>query len=242
MKKFDLHVHTCCSKHDRWGVDCLNTPREMVEAAIRVGLDGIAVSDHNTTRGGLMAAKVAREMKKDFLVIPSLEIKTKEGDILALGVLEEVNIIGKAMTAGEAVEKMRERCAVLIAPHPYSREGVGEALVEKLKFDALEVFNSRMLSRHNKKAKELAFKLGLPMIACSDAHIVDDVGNGITGININELSINCVKKALLEGDIQIFKEERSRNRAQEQYLKLCLLLGKIRSPPCEEKLKRAVEK
>lgn len=206
----------------------------MVEAAIMAGLDGIAVSDHNTTRGGLVAAKVAREIKKDFLVIPSLEIKTKEGDILALGVLEEVNIKSRTITADEAVEKMREIGAVLIAPHPYSREGIGEALVEKLAFDAIEVFNSRMLSRHNKKAKELALKLGLPMIACSDAHIADDVGNAITAINTNELSIESVKNALREGETQIVKEERSRNRAKEQYLKLYLLLGKIRPPPCEK--------
>jgi len=213
----------------------------MVEAAIRAGLDGIAVSDHNTTRGGFIAAKVAKEMKEDFLVIPSLEIKTKDGDILALGVLEEVEIKSRSITADEAVERMREIGAVLIAPHPYSREGVGEALVKKLAFDAIEVFNSRMLSRHNKKAKELAFKLGLPMVACSDAHIVDDVGNGITVIDTNELSVDSVKTALRKGKTQIVKEERSRNRAKEQYLKLCLLLGKIRPPPCEEESNHILE-
>ena len=234
LKKFDLHIHTCCSKHERWGIDGLNTPREMVKAAIRVGLDGIAVSDHDTTKGGLIAAKAAREIDRDFLVIPSIEIKTKEGDVLGLGVMEEINIKSRSLTAEEAIEKMREKGAVIIAPHPYSKEGVGGQLVEKLKFDAIEAFNSRMLSRHNRKAKELAARLGLPMVASSDAHIADEVGNGITGIEINELTVDEVKRAILQGKTRILREKRSEHLATVQYLKLCLLLGEINPPPCEE--------
>ncbi len=233
MKKFDFHIHTCCSKHWLWGVDGLSTPREVVETAISRGLDGIAVSDHNTTKGGLLAARIAKKMDKNFLVIPSIEVKSKSGDVLAIGVLEELTIKSRSLTAAEAVEQMREKGAVIIAPHPYGREGLG-SLVEKLKFDALEGFNARILSRYNRKAKELAERLGLPMVASSDAHIADEIANGITALDINELSIDAVKKAIIKGKTKIYQEKRTKSMGQVYSKKFGVLLHVSRRPSCEE--------
>ena len=56
--KFDLHIHTTCSKHPFWGVDAMNCPKEAIKRAIKLGLDGIAITDHNTTRGGLKISKI----------------------------------------------------------------------------------------------------------------------------------------------------------------------------------------
>lgn len=233
MKRFDFHIHTCCSRHWIWGVDGLSTPREVVETAIRQGLDGIAVSDHNTTKGGLIAAKIAKKIDKNFLVIPSIEVKSKNGDVLAIGVFEELTIRSRSLTAEEVVEWMREKGAVIIAPHPYGREGLG-LLVEKLRFDALEGFNARILPRFNKKAKELAAKLGLPMVASSDAHIADEIANGITSLNINELSIDAVKDALRKGKTEIYQEKYTKSMGLVYAKKFGLLLHIVKKPLCEQ--------
>ncbi|MFM8717070.1 MAG: PHP domain-containing protein, partial [Spartobacteria bacterium] len=42
LHRFDLHTHTFFSK------DACNSPEEMIEAARRRGLSGIAITDHDT--------------------------------------------------------------------------------------------------------------------------------------------------------------------------------------------------
>ncbi|MEM2958351.1 MAG: PHP domain-containing protein [Candidatus Jordarchaeaceae archaeon] len=233
MKKFDFHIHTCCSQHWLWGVDGLSTPREIVETAISRGLNGIAVSDHNTTKGGLLAAKIAKKIDKNFLVIPSIEVKSKSGDILAIGVLEELTIRSRALTAAEAVEQMRDRDAVIVAPHPYGREGLG-SLVEKLRFDAIEGFNSHIFPRYNVKAKELAQQLKLPMVASSDAHIAEEIANGITGLDIDEISIDGVREAIRKGKTKIIQEKHTKSMGRIYSKKIGILFHAAKRPPCGE--------
>jgi predicted metal-dependent phosphoesterase TrpH len=42
--KIDLHVHTCYSE------DALTTPEEVVYYARKKGLDGVAITDHETLK------------------------------------------------------------------------------------------------------------------------------------------------------------------------------------------------
>ncbi|MHA1431435.1 MAG: PHP domain-containing protein, partial [Candidatus Freyarchaeota archaeon] len=135
--------------------------------------------------------------------------------------LEELTVKSRSLTAEEAVEKMREKGAVVIAPHPYGREGLG-SLVEKLKFDALEGFNARILPRYNRRAKELAARLRLPMVASSDAHIAEEIANGITALDLDELSIEAVKDAIVRGKTRIHQERRTRS------------MTRVYCPRCEE--------
>ena len=88
--RIDLHNHTVYSKHWFWGIDALNTPEEMIKAAIKRGLDGIAITDHNYVKSSLKAKQQARRIDKDFLVVTGTEIRSEAGDVLALGVKEDV--------------------------------------------------------------------------------------------------------------------------------------------------------
>jgi predicted metal-dependent phosphoesterase TrpH len=56
----------------------------MIEAAIKKGLHGIIITDHDSVRGGLVGRKEARSFK-DFRVIPGAEVTTFSGHILAIG-------------------------------------------------------------------------------------------------------------------------------------------------------------
>ena len=71
----DLHIHTRCSR------DSLMDPARVVKVARMRGLAAIAVTDHNTIRGGLLA----REANPDegFEVVVGAEIKTEYGDVRA---------------------------------------------------------------------------------------------------------------------------------------------------------------
>ena len=80
--RFDLHLHSYHS------FDGVMAPRHMVALAKRRGLHGIAVTDHNSVRGGSAAFDL--QCDDDFLVIPGTEIATDIGDILGLFVTEEI--------------------------------------------------------------------------------------------------------------------------------------------------------
>lgn len=174
--KFDTHCHSIYSKHWFWGVDALNTPREIVKTAVKKGLDGIAITDHQTVKGGLIGKKVARTIDKDFIVIPGIEIRTKSGDIVGLDVKE--NIPDK-LSVEEVVEKIHDLGGIAVAVHPFAefifRRCVGE---ESLKADAIEVFNAGSSRRGtDKKARKLAERFKKPITAGSDAHWHKSIGN-----------------------------------------------------------------
>jgi predicted metal-dependent phosphoesterase TrpH len=173
--KFDMHVHTIYSRHWFWGIDAINTPKEMIDTAIAKGLDGLAVTDHNCVKGSLVAEKYAKNLGNNFKIITGSEIRSASGDILALDVREDVM---PGMSVEETVERIRELGGIAVAPHPFSkfifRQCVGN---EAAKLDAVEIFNaSNSLFFHNMKAKAFAEKHNMPICAGSDSHCTRTLG------------------------------------------------------------------
>lgn len=68
----DLHVHTVLSPCG----DLLMGPKNIIERATQVGLNGLAITDHNASGNVLSVMKAAE--KKGLLVIPGMEVTTKE--------------------------------------------------------------------------------------------------------------------------------------------------------------------
>lgn len=163
MKKFDIHIHSYYS-------DGVNSPAEIVSYAKKLGLDGIAITDHNEIEGSLEALKFQNE---NFLVIPGIEVSAKEGHIVALGIKE---IIPEKLSAEETIERIHKLGGIAIAAHPYDflRGGVRD-LVLKINFDAVEVENGHTI-RSKKNVLEIAKKNSLPISGGSDAHCLDEIG------------------------------------------------------------------
>ncbi len=157
--RLDIHTHTRYS-------DGANTVEEMVAYAKKIGLDGIAVTDHDTIKGGIRALRYATE---DFIVIPGIEVSSLDGHILVLNVTEHIDA---QIPASAVVERAHALGGIAIAAHPYDsiRSGVGD-LIHKLDFDAVEVINGHTLhaSRNTRKAAE---KANLPKVGGSDAHSI----------------------------------------------------------------------
>lgn len=68
----DLHIHSCLSPC----ADLLMTPGNIIKAALRVGLDCIAITDHNTAGNVEVAIKMARG--SGLQIIPGMEVETRE--------------------------------------------------------------------------------------------------------------------------------------------------------------------
>lgn len=191
MAKFDLHIHTYYSK---CGVD---SPKTMVKMAISKKLDGIAITDHNTTVGALQAMKNNQELT----VIPGIEVSTRDGEILGLGITQR---LPEGKSAQETIDLIRDRGGIAVIPHPYDllRSSIGFG-IRMLKFDAIEVYNSNLvLPFANRLAKKAAEKEGYSTIAGSDAHIATAVGNAYT--IIDETDIEDVLEAIRKNQTKVY--------------------------------------
>src|SRR5512136_2887700 len=76
-----LHIHTCLSPCGELSM----SPRAVVERARAVGLDLIAVTDHNTTENA--AAAIEAAAGSGLAVLPGIELTTAE-EVHLLGLFE----------------------------------------------------------------------------------------------------------------------------------------------------------
>ncbi|WP_458209081.1 PHP domain-containing protein [Haladaptatus sp. NG-SE-30] len=177
MLSVELHCHSALSHDGRDPVDLI------LEQAKAVGLDAIAITDHDKIEASLEAAELAPEY--GLVGIPGMEVTTRDGHVLGLGVQERVP---PGLSFGETLDRIREQGGVAVVPHPFqkSRSGVAANIDrgELTKADAIEVYNSRLLTgRGNRRAKSFARRHQIPMTAGSDAHISEMVGQAVTRID-----------------------------------------------------------
>ena len=78
----DLHIHS------KYSFDSLLSPKTILKVAKKKGLTGIAVTDHNTIRGGLEVKEINKD--RDFTVIVGSEVQTEIGDIIGLYLSDEI--------------------------------------------------------------------------------------------------------------------------------------------------------
>jgi len=191
MLTCDLHVHTNFSKDGESSIE------EILRAAEAAGLDAIAITDHDSVDG----AKKALLCETSVLVIPGIEVTTKQGHLLVLGVTE---IIPAGLDVVDTVAIARRMGALLILPHPYHVWRHGVARRKKagmIVVDAVESFNSRyIVGSANRKAARIALKLGKPCVGGSDAHNARFVGFGRTYVDA-EKNIPAILDAIRAGNV-----------------------------------------
>ena len=191
MLTCDLHVHTNYSKDGESSVE------EIIRAAEVAGLDAIAITDHDSVDGAMKALACETSV----LVIPGIEVTTKQGHLLVLGVTE---IIPSGLDVESTVAIARRMGALLILPHPYHvwRHGVARRRkAGMMVVDAVESFNSRyIVGSANRKAERIALKLGKPCVGGSDAHNARFVGFGRTYVDA-EKNVPAILDAIRAGNI-----------------------------------------
>ncbi len=217
----DLHLHSTFSD----GVATVEAI--LYHASARTDLDVIAITDHNTLAGALLALRLAEAFRVD--VIPGMEISTTEGDMLALFVTEPV---AAGMSFVDTARRVREIGGLPFAPHPFDflAKGVGARRLRRIQqahpglLAGIEVINGSLLTPvGNIRAEKLRWELGLPGIGGSDAHMLEDIGVARTifpGRTVDEL-----RAALEAGHVTPAARKRDSNYYRRSAMRFALRLG-----------------
>ncbi len=168
MIKADLHVHTCYS------TDCLTPIERIVDRCLEIGINCIAVADHNTIAGALKLREFA-----PFKVIVAEEILTPMGEIMGLFLSEEVP---QRLSPQETISRIKSQGGLVAIPHPFGRllpwnanPLISAEILSQV--DIIETFNSRTpFSDSNARAWKLAKEQGKAASAGSDAHTLGEIG------------------------------------------------------------------
>jgi hypothetical protein len=178
MGRADLHIHSNHSDGSA-GVEAI------VRRAERLGLDAIAITDHNEIRGALAARDLAVANGLGVRVIIGEEVSTSDGHVVGLFLRQKIRPL---LSAEATIEEIRRQGGLAVAVHPFSPwlrlfgcGGVGGKL-EWLQFSAVETANgSPMEGMSNRYAAWFNRKFTrLAELGGSDAHTVEAVGQAYT--------------------------------------------------------------
>jgi predicted metal-dependent phosphoesterase TrpH len=207
MIKLDLHIHS------QYSGDGNGTPKEIIKVLQKRGLQGMAITDHNTIKGSLKALEIA---PKNFIVIPGVEISTLEGHIVALGVKKNIK---RELSIEETVEKIIDLGGIPLVVHLFrNMSGIKKNNLEKIhnKLTTIEVFNSCSVPKTNLKIAKVAKEFNLGGTGGSDSHEPEYVGLGYTLVDTTDYSKDSVlsqinkKKTWGEGEILPLSYRRDR--------------------------------
>jgi hypothetical protein len=167
----DLHCHTSAS------FDSLADPAAVARAAVSRGLTHLAVTDHDRIDGALRVREAA---SPELTIIVGEEVKTTDGDLIAVFLRE---VVPPGSSAVETIAAIREQGGLVGVPHPFDRlRGFGRRSGAELEsiahlVDWVEAYNARVIGgTANEKAALFAREHNLPGVGASDSHTVLEVG------------------------------------------------------------------
>jgi len=184
--------------------DGLSSPEEVVRQAENQGLGAIAITDHDTTVGNHITQELAKSER--ILVIPAVEISTRDGHVLAYGVKEN---LPSHMAAKQTVDLIHKLGGVAVAAHPFAPSKyapaffpkkeiirLDEKLIRGINFDGIEIAGG--LKKNQDYWIKVAEELNLAKLGGSDAHTPASIGSAVTKFpssckTIEDL-LNAIKK------------------------------------------------
>ena len=182
----DIHTHTYPTSDDSTLV-----PERLIEEAMRIGLDGICITDHD----GFWEPGDIDELSRryGYLVLPGCEVTTEEGHLLVYGLDRYIFGMHRAAFVRKLVD---DAGGVIVVAHPYRRNyseqaANGGATYDEMLdracsntvfdiADAVEVLNGRGTAQENAFSQDIAARFEMNGTGASDAHRLEDLGTFAT--------------------------------------------------------------
>jgi hypothetical protein len=209
--KIDLHVHTNGSR------DAFIDPGQLSTIVKGRGLDGVAVTNHDA---------FTSVMSSEAIIVPGIEVSTLQGHIIGLGIPGPIE---KGRTADETISTIQRVGGVAIVPHPFDPLSPCVNPVKlRCRPEAIEVINAEALffRLNTKYARQMAGQLGLPMVAGSDSHIPETVGDAYTLIDADSKNLDDILNAIRAGSVEPFGRP---TRLSTKVLKMSRTLRRLAS-------------
>ena len=197
--RIDLHCHSKYS-HDNYF-----EPKELIEQAILMNLDGVCFTEHYSIAASYPVEKI--KVPAGFYVFRGLEISTSHGHLLVYGVKDDSwNIWSRNnyLEASDVIETVHRLGGICVPAHPFRYwDSFGEEVFNIDGFDAIETHNGLSLDEENQKAVQAVRIKSLPSIGGSDCHNKEQVGKAFTVFDnpvrsVDELVIE-IKKGNCKG-------------------------------------------
>ena len=205
LLKTELHCHNEFSNFHVGELDapydCNITIQDQLEQSLKLGLNCLFVTNHNTLDGYQEILDFQKNHPKyqKINVYPAEEISTVDGShVIAYGLHEE---IPAGLTFDEILDEIKKQDAISSAPHPFS---LLDALRDKAKScDLIEVFNSNNVDiLANTKATIFAEENNIAGVAGSDSHVLSTLGR-CTNIIESENSLDDILFSMKHKKISI---------------------------------------
>jgi predicted metal-dependent phosphoesterase TrpH len=169
--KIDHHLHTY-----RHSPDSMIDPLELVEYAREIGLDGLAITEHDYQWEADELAELAVRAAP-LRVFSGAEISAREGHFLVYG-LPSLDEVPPGITLAELLKTVRLHQAAIVAAHPFRWDQAFDAIVAEQGpvFDALELVSNNVSAETRMKTEALLRKHPMGSTGSSDAHDLEVVG------------------------------------------------------------------
>ena len=142
MGRADTHLHTEYSGFNKLGAikfpESVTQPERQVDRMRNLGMDVMAITDHDEIAGAFIAETYARRFD-DIEVIVGEEITTADGEVIGLFLNEKIPC---GMSVEETIDVIRSQGGLVIAPHPFSMHAPGlQERILDLDIDGFEIIN-----------------------------------------------------------------------------------------------------
>jgi predicted metal-dependent phosphoesterase TrpH len=186
----DLHIHS------KYSYDSFASLHGILKSARMRDISVISITDHNTMAAYASARSELEKGARQYgiSVIPGMEIRTDQGDVIGLYLEEEI----APQPFHEVISRIHEQGGIVVLPHPYRRQADPATLVSDV--DLIEIINAKSRKEENIRAEALCVTAGKQPITGSDAHTCFEIGRAVTQIDIHDSDIEEIRKALLSAD------------------------------------------
>lgn len=161
---FVVHVHT------RRSFDSLTRADALVRHAVALGIDVLAVTDHDTWQGSVDTLGEVSRTGVPLRVVVASEVATDQGDVIGLFLRDDV----RERSGVGFCDAVHAQGGLVLLPHPYKWHRLDDTLLSRVDF--IEVFNARTSRDDNGRAAELARQRGARPLVGPDAHRLGEVG------------------------------------------------------------------
>ena len=182
----DFHIHVNSSP------DSLISPKGLIKMASKKGIEVLAITDHNSLKGGKLTIEEAKNANAQILVVKGAEISSDRGHVLALFIQNEI----RSRNYETVIDEIHDQDGLAVIAHPCKKS---QKFTKKqfAKIDLLEGLNGRATSKENNSALKLANSLGIDVIAGSDSHLPFELGRVRTILPWKPNDIMELKEMLL---------------------------------------------